>query len=154
GAFGSFMARLDLVMENGVIKDQTYQLLDVDPEKYREDEEMKRLISKANEPYKKELSRVIGKTTKPLIRYYVIETPMDNFITDAIMWKFKPDIALSNGFRFCPPLVPDPATGTADITIDYLWSMLPVDSEAKRGSVTGQQLWSWLESELENTFAK
>ncbi len=25
---------------------------------------------------------------------YVIETPMDNFITDAIMWKFKPDSRL------------------------------------------------------------
>jgi 2',3'-cyclic-nucleotide 2'-phosphodiesterase (5'-nucleotidase family) len=154
GAFGSFMARLDIVMENGVIKEESYQLLDVDPDKYREDEEMKRLISQANEPYKKELSRVIGKTKNPLIRYYVIETPMDNFITDAIMWKFKPDIALSNGFRFCPPLVPDPATGMADITVDYLWSMLPVDSEAKKGSVSGKQLWDWLEMELENTFAK
>ncbi|MBO9201276.1 MULTISPECIES: bifunctional metallophosphatase/5'-nucleotidase [Niastella] len=154
GAFGSFIAKLDIVMENGIIKDQTYQLLDVDPATYREDEEMKRLINKANEPYKKELSRVIGKTKNPLIRYYVIETPMDNFITDAIMWKFKPDIALSNGFRFCPPLVPDPATGTADITVDYLWSMLPVDSEAKKGSVTGKQLWNWLEIELENTFAR
>jgi 2',3'-cyclic-nucleotide 2'-phosphodiesterase (5'-nucleotidase family) len=154
GAFGSFMARLDIVMENGIIKDQTYQLLDVDPDKYREDEEMKHLIGKANEPYKKELSRVIGKTKNPLIRYYVIETPMDNFITDAIMWKFKPDIALSNGFRFCPPLNPDPATGMADITVDFLWSMLPVDSEAKMGTVTGKQLWNWLETELENTFAK
>jgi sulfur-oxidizing protein SoxB len=154
GAFGSFMARLDIVMENGIIKEQTYQLLDVDPDKYREDEEMKRLIGKANEPYKKELSRVIGKTKNPLIRYYVLETPMDNFITDAIMWKFKPDIALSNGFRFCPPLTPDPVTGMADITVDYLWSMLPVDSEAKMGTVTGKQLWNWLETELENTFAK
>jgi S-sulfosulfanyl-L-cysteine sulfohydrolase len=154
GAFGSFIAKLDLVVENGIIKDHTYQLLDVDPGKYKEDEEMKRLINKANEPYKKELSRVIGKTKNPLIRYYVIETPMDNFITDAIMWKFKPDIALSNGFRFCPPLLPDPATGMADITVDYLWSMLPVDSEAKKGSITGRQLWSWMETELENAFAK
>lgn len=154
GAFSSFIARLDIVVENGIIKDQAYQLLDVDPDKYKEDEEMKRLIDKANEPYKKELSRVIGKTRNPLLRYYVIETPMDNFITDAIMWKFKPDIALSNGFRFCPPLIPDPVTGTADITIDYLWSMLPVDSEAKMGSVSGQKLWTWLETELENAFAK
>jgi 2',3'-cyclic-nucleotide 2'-phosphodiesterase (5'-nucleotidase family) len=115
---------------------------------------MKQLIGKAREPFQKELSRVIGKTKNPLIRYYVIETPMDNFITDAIMWKFKPDLALSNGFRFCPPLVPDPATGMADITVDYLWSMLPVDSEAKKGTITGQQLWNWMETELENAFAK
>jgi len=154
GAFGSFIAKLDIVIENGIIKDHVYQLLDVDPEKYKEDEEMKQLVNKAQAPYKKELQRVIGKTKTPLLRYYVIETPMDNFITDAIMWKFKPDIALSNGFRFCPPLAPDPATGTADITVDYLWSMLPVDSEAKQGTITGQQLWDWMEKELENAFAK
>lgn len=154
GAFGSFIAKLDIVIENGIIKDHAYQLLDVDPDKYKADEEMKHLINKAKEPYKKELNRVIGKTKNPLVRYYVIESPMDNFITDAIMWKFKPDIALSNGFRFCPPLIPDPATGMADITVDYLWSMLPVDSEAKKGSIIGKQLWQWMETELENAFAK
>jgi 2',3'-cyclic-nucleotide 2'-phosphodiesterase (5'-nucleotidase family) len=154
GAFGSFLAKLDIIIENGVIKDQVYQLLDVDPEKYPEDREMKQLIEEAREPYKKTLHRVIGKTKTPLVRYYVIETPMDNFITDAIMWKFKPDIALSNGFRFCPPLVPDPKTGVADITMDYLWNMLPVDSEAKKGFVTGEQVWNWMEKELQNAFAK
>lgn len=154
GAFGSFMAKLDFVVEDGVIKDQSYQLLDVDPDKYKEDEEMKALVKEVREPYRRELDRVIGKTKTPLVRYYVIETPMDNFITDAIMWKFKPDVALSNGFRFCPPLVPDPKTGEAEITMDYLWSMLPVDSEAKRGTVTGQQLWDWMEKELQNAFAK
>ncbi|MBL7768032.1 MAG: bifunctional metallophosphatase/5'-nucleotidase [Flavipsychrobacter sp.] len=154
GAFGSFLAKLDIIIENGVIKDQVYQLLDVDPEKYPENPEMKQLIEEAREPYKKTLHRVIGKTKTPLVRYYVIETPMDNFITDAIMWKFKPDIALSNGFRFCPPLVPDPKTGVADITMDYLWNMLPVDSEAKKGFVTGEQVWNWMEKELQNAFAK
>lgn len=154
GAFASFVARLDIVVEDGVIKDQTYQLLDVDPEKYKEDEELKAMLDKEREPFRKELDRVIGTTRTPLVRYYVLETPMDNFITDAIMWKFKPDIALSNGFRFCPPLVPDPKTGTADITKDYLWSMLPVDSEAKQATVTGKQIWDWMEKELKNAFAK
>jgi 2',3'-cyclic-nucleotide 2'-phosphodiesterase (5'-nucleotidase family) len=154
GAFGSFISKLDIVIENGVVKDHTYQLLDVDPSRYKEDEEMKNLIIRTKEPFKKELNKVIGKTKTPLVRYYVLETPMDNFITDAIMWKFKPDIALSNGFRFCPPLVPDEKTGSADITRDYLWSMLPVDSEAKTGTVTGSQLWNWMETELENAFSK
>ena len=154
GAFGSFIAKLDFVIEDGEIKDHSYQLLDVDPEIYKEDEEMKALVKEAREPYRKDLDRVIGSTKTPLVRYYVNETPMDNFITDAIMWKFKPDIALSNGFRFCPPLVPDAKTGLAEITMDYLWSMLPVDSEAKQGTITGKQLWDWLEKELHNAFAR
>jgi len=154
GAFGSFISKLDIIIENGKVKEHNYQLLDVDPLRYKEDEEMKMLVKKTKTPFEKKLSSVIGKTKTPLVRYYVIETPMDNFITDAIMWKFKPDIALSNGFRFCPPLVPDPATGVAEITKDFLWSMLPVDSEAKLGMATGRQIWDWMEHELENAFAK
>jgi 2',3'-cyclic-nucleotide 2'-phosphodiesterase (5'-nucleotidase family) len=154
GAFGSFVAKLDIAIENGQVKEQSYQLLDVDPDRYREDSEMNTLVKKAREPYREKVDRIIGKTKTPLVRYYVIETPMDNFLTDAIMWKFNPDIALSNGFRFCPPLVPDPKTGEADITVDFLWSMMPDDSQAKQGKVTGKQLWEYFETELHNAFAK
>jgi 2',3'-cyclic-nucleotide 2'-phosphodiesterase (5'-nucleotidase family) len=153
GAFGSFVSKLDIVIEDGKVKDHNYQLLDVDPEKYKADEEMLGLIKKVREPYRKELNTVIGHTKTPLVRYFVLENPMDNMITDAIMWKFKPDIALSNGFRFCPPLVPAPGS-TVEITNDYLWSMLPVDSDAKTGQISGAQLLAWLESELHNVFAE
>ncbi|QQS28431.1 MAG: 5'-nucleotidase C-terminal domain-containing protein [Sphingobacteriales bacterium] len=154
GAFGSFIARLDVVIEEGIVKDHNYQLLDVDPERYKPDESMTRLMNQVSEPYRKELETVIGQTKTTLVRYYVVETNMDNLITDAIAWKFKPDIAVSNGFRFCPPLVPDSKTGKADITNDYLWSMLPVNSEVKKGMATGKQIWDWLEKELHNVFAK
>ena len=100
------------------------------------------------------LGKVIGTTTTPLVRYFVMETPMDNLITDAIHWKFKTDIALSNGFRFCQPLAVDPTKGKTAITKEFLWNMLPVDSEAKTASITGKQLWDWQEKELQNAFAK
>jgi 2',3'-cyclic-nucleotide 2'-phosphodiesterase (5'-nucleotidase family) len=154
GAFGSFVAKLDIVVEDGVIKEHHYNLLDVDPERYQPDPEMLALVEAAKAPYRKELDTVIGSSKTTLVRYYVMENPMDNLITDALMWKLKPDIALSNGFRFCPPLVPDPKTKLASITNDYLWSMLPVDSEAKWAQITGIQLKQWLEKELENVFAK
>jgi len=152
GAFGSFVGKLDLVVERGQLKEQTYELLDVDPERYRENADMKTMVAAAREPYREDISKVIGTTRTPLLRYYVIETPMDNLITDALMWKFKTDFVASNGFRFCPPLVP-PAGGEADITYEYLWSMLPVESAIKAGVVSGQQILDWVESELENTFA-
>jgi S-sulfosulfanyl-L-cysteine sulfohydrolase len=158
GAFGSFIGKLDLVVERGVIKDQTYELLDVDPERYAEDAQMKTLVAAARAPYRQELGKVIGRTRTPLVRYYVIETPMDNLITDALMWKFQSDFVVSNGFRFCPPLVPaggpgDPGGGVADITYEYLWSMLPVESAIKAGVISGQQILDWLENELENAFS-
>ncbi len=153
GAFASFVSKLDIIIEDGKIKDESYELLDVDSDKYKADEEMQRMVDAEKKPYEKELSKVIGQTKTPLVRYYIIETPMDNMITDALHWKVKPDIALSNGFRFCPPLVPDDKTGLADITVDYMWSMLPVNSNVKTATATGQEIHNWLEHELENTFA-
>ena len=154
GAFGSFVAKLDFVVEDGKLKDQQYALLDVDPQQYKPDAAMEELVQQVREPYQAELDKVIGKSKNTLVRYYVLENPMDNLITDALMWKLKPDIALSNGFRFCPPLVPDAKKGYAEITNDFLWSMLPVDSAARQASVTGKQLWDWMEKELNNVFAK
>ncbi len=154
GAFGSFLGKLDVEVENGKIKSYKYQLLDVDPVKYPADKKLQSLVNKASAPFKEQLSKVIGATTTPLVRYFVMETPMDNLITDAIHWKFKTDIALSNGFRFCQPLAVDPVKGKADITKEFLWNMLPVDSEAKTGLITGKQLWDWQEKELQNAFAK
>ena len=103
-------------------------------------------------PYRDTLDRVIGTTKTPLLRNYVIETLMDNLITDALTWKFQTDFAVTNGSRFCPPLVP-PDGGEAAITNEYLWSMLPVDSTLKSGAVTGRQISAWLENELDNTFS-
>jgi len=154
GAFGSFLGKLDLIIENGKLIDTKYELLDVDPVKYPADKNMQAMIDKAYEPFKKDMQTVIGISSTPLVRYFVMETPMDNLITDAIKWKFKPDIALSNGFRFCQPLAVDPKTGVATITKEFLWNMLPVNSEAKTGMVTGKQVWDWLEKELQNAFAK
>ena len=154
GAFGSFLGKLDLVINEGKLSDMHYELLDVDPIKYPADKEMQAMVDKIYEPYKAELQTVIGTSKTPLVRYFVMETPMDNLITDAIKWKFKPDIALSNGFRFCQPLAVDPKTGVASITKEFLWNMLPVNSEAKTGIVTGNQIMEWLEKELQNAFAK
>jgi len=154
GAFGSFLGKLDIETEKGKIKSYKYQLLDVDPVKYPADKKLQAQIDKAAAPFKQDLSKVIGITTTPLVRYFVMETPMDNLITDAILWKFKTDIALSNGFRFCQPLAVDPKRGKAEITREFLWNMLPVDSEAKTGMITGRQLWDWQEKELQNAFAK
>jgi 2',3'-cyclic-nucleotide 2'-phosphodiesterase (5'-nucleotidase family) len=125
----------------------------VDPEKYPADKATLDLVAQVSAPYQDRLRTVVGSTNTTLVRYYVIENPMDNLITDAIMWKLKPDIALSNGFRFCPPIVADGKTPTP-ITNDHLWSMIPDDSEAKYGEATGRQIWDWLEKELDTVFAK
>lgn len=153
GAFGSFLGKLDITVKEGKIDTYQYELLDVDPVKYPANKNVLALVQKAAAPYQDALQKVIGYTSTPLVRYFVLETPMDNLITDAVMWKFKPDIALSNGFRFCQPLAVPQGAQKVAITNEFLWNMLPVDSTAKTGEVTGQQILEWLEKELENAFA-
>jgi sulfur-oxidizing protein SoxB len=153
GAFGSFLGKLDIKVEDGKIATYAYELMDVDPEKYPADKKTLALVEKAAAPYQDKMNQVIGYTSTPLVRYFVLETPMDNLITDAVMWKFKPDIALSNGFRFCQPLAIPKNKNRVAITNEFLWNMLPVDSNAKMGEVIGLQILDWLEKELENAFA-
>lgn len=154
GAFGSFLGKLDISVINGKMSSYQYELLDVDPIKFPANPAVANLVENIAAPYSKMLTEKIGSTSTPLVRYFVLETPMDNLITDAIMWKFKPDIALSNGFRFCQPLAIPKGSKEAIITKEFLWNMLPVDSTAKKGKVSGTQLLEWLEKELENAFAK
>ena len=147
------MGKLDIKVEDGKIATYVYELMDVDPEKYPADKKTLALVEKSAAPYQDKMNQVIGYTSTPLVRYFVLETPMDNLITDAVMWKFKPDIALSNGFRFCQPLAIPENKNQVAITNEFLWNMLPVDSTAKMGEVTGLQILDWLEKELENAFA-
>jgi 2',3'-cyclic-nucleotide 2'-phosphodiesterase (5'-nucleotidase family) len=161
GAFGSFVGRLDLVVEQGRIRDAAYELVEVGEEAYPEDQKMRKVLDVAKAPYRAELEQVLGHTSTPILRYYILETPMDNLITDALFETTNDelaasgrqvDVALSNGFRFCPPLVPG-SSGTAAITRDYLWSMLPVNSRARIATVRGSLVKGWMERELNNVFA-
>lgn len=154
GAFGSFLGKLDLKFEGGKLTGMDYALLDVDPQLYPADKNLQKMVDELYKPFKAQMDEVLGISKTPLVRYFVLETPMDNLITDALRWKFKTDIALSNGFRFCQPLNTDPKTGEAKITREFLWNMLPVNSELKQGKVKGKQIMDWLEKELQNAFAK
>lgn len=153
GAFGSFVGRLDLKVKDKKVIGYDYELIDVDPKKYPADPEMQQLVDQAQAPYKEKMSEILGYTSTPMYRYLVVENPMDNMITDALLWKSGVDFATSNGFRFGVPIVPDDS-GKKAITLEDIWRMLPVDEHMKIGEVTGQQVKDWLEEEINNVFAK
>jgi 5'-nucleotidase len=89
-----------------------------------------------------------GTTETLLMRYDVLETTADAFITDAVREIANADIGFSNGFRFGVPIPP------ATITEADLWSLLPMDARMKMGWITGQQLMAYLERELELVYSK
>ena len=155
GAFGSFIGKLDLTIKDGKVVGDSYELLEVSPEKLKADKKIEQLLADNESVYKEHINQVIGYSTIPLYRYFVVENPIDTMILNALKWQFpEVDIALSNGFRFCPPRTTPDSTGNIPITNGYMFDMLPVDSNVRTGKVTGKQLMDWMEKELNNVFAK
>lgn len=153
GAFGSFVGRLDLIVENGKITRDKYHLIEVNPNKYPAKKEILTLINQIEKPFKEDINKVIGYSTVPLYRNFVVENTIDTLIVDALKWKISADVVLSNGFRFCPPRIAGP-DGKVAITEGYLYDMLPIDSVIRTAKATGKQILDWLEKELQNVFAQ
>jgi 2',3'-cyclic-nucleotide 2'-phosphodiesterase (5'-nucleotidase family) len=155
GAFGSFVGNLELRIKDGKIVSDHYELLEVTSSENKPDKNVQALLKEKEHLYKEQIEKVVGYSTIPLYRYFVIENPIDTMIVDALKWKF-PDIqiALSNGFRFCPPRSTPDHTGNIPITNGFIYDMLPVDSIVRTAEVTGAQIREWLEKELNNVFAK
>ncbi|HLP94577.1 MAG TPA: bifunctional metallophosphatase/5'-nucleotidase [Saprospiraceae bacterium] len=154
GAFGSFVGRLDLDVKDGKIVGQRYELMEVDPKKYKAKKEVSALIAQLEAPFVQEIEKVVGYSKVPLYRYFVVENTIDTLILDALAAKVGTEIVLSNGFRFCPPRSTPDHTGNIPITEGFIFDMLPVDSTVRTAKVTGAQLLTWLEKELNNVFAK
>jgi 2',3'-cyclic-nucleotide 2'-phosphodiesterase (5'-nucleotidase family) len=148
GSMGSFIGRLDVTLNGGVISDYSYKLVGVDEAEYAENQKVKSLVEQAERPFAARLRQVVGATKATLMRYDVLETTMDNLVDDAVREVTRTQVAFTNGFRFSPPLAPGPLT-EAD-----LWSILPFDAKLKSGRVSGRQLHAYLENEMELVYAK
>ena len=92
-------------------------------------------------------SREVGKTDTVLMRYDVLETSADDFVSDAVRTITGADIGLTNGFRFGVPVA-------SSITEGDLWNLLPMDARMKKGWVTGKELRAYWEDELETVYSK
>ena len=155
GAFGSFIGKLDLTIKNGIVVNENYELLEVNATKIKPDVKIQKLLKDKESLYKAEIDTVVGYSTIPLYRYFVVENPIDTMIVNSLHWRFPEiDVVLSNGFRFCPPRATADHTGNIPITVGYIFDMLPVDSVVRTAKATGKQLQDWLERELNNVFSK
>jgi sulfur-oxidizing protein SoxB len=155
GAFGSFVGKLNLTVQDGKVIAEEYLLDEIRSESLKADKEVSALILANEKPFADDIYKIAGYSTVPLYRYFVIENTIDTLVLDALKWKLSEiDIVLSNGFRFCPPHKTPDTTGLIPITNGYIYDMLPVDSTVRTAKVTGKQLLDWLEKELNNVFAK
>jgi 2',3'-cyclic-nucleotide 2'-phosphodiesterase (5'-nucleotidase family) len=148
GSFGSFLGRLDIILKPGEAARHEFRLIPVLASRYGEDPHMKALVDQSLAPYRERMARPAGKTGTLLMRYDVLESTADDFVTDAVREAAKTDIGFSNGFRFGVPIPPGVVT-EAD-----LWALLPMDAKLKTGWITGKELKAYLEDELELVFSK
>lgn len=148
GAFASFAGILKLRVDERGLIDRSWRLVELRPDLFPEDPRVRAATREALAPHRKRMNEVVGHTREWLARYAVINTSLDNVITDALRHDTGADIALSNGFRFSPPTAPGP------ITVADLWNWLPLRLELKIGTSTGAQLRRYWESEFENVFAR
>ena len=155
GAFSSFVGQLQMRFEKGKLVEDRYELLEVSTATLAASPKIEALIKDNEQPFYQDINEVVGYSTLPLYRYFVIENTIDTMILDALDWAIEEaDIVLSNGFRFCPPRTTPDETGNIPITSGYIFDMLPVDSNVRIGQVTGTQIMEWLEKELNNVFAE
>jgi 2',3'-cyclic-nucleotide 2'-phosphodiesterase (5'-nucleotidase family) len=147
GCFGSFLGRLDLIIEPGGIVRHEFRLIPILASRYGEDPQMKMLVDKSLAPYRERMAEVAGKSETLLMRYDVLESTADDFITDAVREAATADIGFSNGFRFGVPIPP------AAVTEADLWNLLPMEARMKVGWITGKELKAYLENELELVFS-
>jgi S-sulfosulfanyl-L-cysteine sulfohydrolase len=148
GSFGSFLGRLDFTVKGGKVTDRRWDLIELRADRFAEDPQVKRVVDETLAPMKSRLDKIIGETLAPLMRYNVVETSMDDVLSDALREAAGTEIALSNGFRFSPPLPAGP------VKESDLWDWYPITTRLKVGKVTGRQLRAFWERETEHVFAK
>ncbi|WP_214021400.1 bifunctional UDP-sugar hydrolase/5'-nucleotidase [Methanoculleus sp.] len=147
GCHGSFLGRLDLVVENRRIKRFDHELIVVD-EEIRPDPAVEEMVGRVMDPHRERLSRVVGETRTGLNRNTVLEATMDNLLLQALIDATGAQMAFSNGWRYGAPVPPGP------VTANDLWNIIPVNPPVSTVEITGRELRAMMEENLERTFAR
>lgn len=147
GAFASFLGRLDVTLHPGARPTFRWNLLELRADRYPEDEAVAAAVRTALAPHREQMNKVIGRAAAQLERYGVVENTADDVLAEIVKESSGADIGISNGFRFGHPIVPGP------ITEGDLGRFYPIQGNIKIGKVTGKQLRTWIEAELDHVFA-
>lgn len=146
GFSGSFLGRLTVEVVNGRICDFSHQLLEVS-ESTEPDPEVEAIVDQQVQPHRERLAQSIGRTASNLHRMTVLESPMDNLITDSYLALTGADVAFSHGWRYGAPVV------AGDVTMGDLWQMIPTNPEVFTVKMTGEQIRTLLEHSFESVYA-
>lgn len=146
GFGGAHLGRLDLEVQNGAICEMRHRLIEV-TEAIEPDPATSDVIHHQLLAFREQLAEVVGRTATALNRMTLLESTMDNLITDAYLDVTGADVALSHGWRYGAPV---PA---GDVTVGDLWQMVPTNPEVFTTEMSGAALRELLEANLDGVFA-
>jgi sulfur-oxidizing protein SoxB len=146
GCHGSFVGCLGLTVDGGRVIDVRHALLCVD-EQVEPDGEMARRVEEVVAPHRAFLDQVVGRARCPLDRATSLEASMDNMLLDAIAAAAGTRLAFSNGWRYGAPILP------GEVTMEHLWNIVPTHPPISTVDLTGDELRTMLEANLERTYS-
>lgn len=147
GCHGSFIGKIDLDITDGKITGHKHELIEVDSD-IIPDPTMTKIIEGELAPFTEYLNTVVGETATALNRYTMLESTMDNFLLQSLLEVSGAEIAFSNGWRYGAPITPGP------ITLNDLYNIIPMNPPVETVQITGDELLSMLEENLQLTFAQ
>lgn len=146
GSHGSFVGRLDLLVDDGV-QGYEHALIEVDAS-IEPDDRVAELVDEAVEPHRDLLDLLVGRTATALTRNQVMETTMDNLLLQAMQEASQAEVAFSNGWRYGAPVPP------GNVTMNDLWNIVPTNPSVSTCELSGVELRHMLEDDLELTFSR
>ncbi|MBD3291937.1 MAG: multifunctional 2',3'-cyclic-nucleotide 2'-phosphodiesterase/5'-nucleotidase/3'-nucleotidase [Armatimonadia bacterium] len=136
-AYGQYLGRLDLMIDEGQVIDFDYRLIPVDASA-PEDPEVTAVIVDYQRQLDDEIKRVVGRTEVPLDGAREIvragESNLGNAITDAMRLVSGAPIALHNGGGIRASIDAGP------VTLEEVMQVLPFGNEVATLELTGAQL--------------
>jgi 2',3'-cyclic-nucleotide 2'-phosphodiesterase (5'-nucleotidase family) len=147
GCHGSFVGRLNLNISRGKVVNFQHTLITVS-EDIKPDPAVENIVDLILNPYKDELSQVVGYTDTGLNRNTVLESTMDNFLLKSLLSQTGAQIAFSNGWRYGAPVPP------GKITLNDLHNIIPTNPPVSTVELTGKEIWTMMEENLEHLFAR
>ena len=146
GSHGKFLARLDLDVQGGRVKDYRFRLIPVFSDVIEPDPEMAALIKKIRAPHEKRLRHVLGRADNLLYRRGNFNGTFDDLICNALLQERDAEIALSPGFRWGSSILPG-----QEITVEHVFNQTAITyPKAYRIEMTGQFLKEILEDVADN----
>ena len=148
GSHGKFIARLDLDVRKGELRDFRFKLIPLFADAIRSDPEMSAAITRSREPFATELARVVGHSEMLLYRRGTFGATFDDLICATLLAERDAEIALSPGFWWGTTVLPG-----APITIEDIHNVTAITyPQVCRTLMTGERLKEVLEGAADNLF--